>query len=169
MTNKTNPADSTAEENAMNIRPLAHALRAALVLAVMPALAQASQGNLMSITTTIKMNMIDADGHVSSAMPTQTRTVKECQAPHHMTDPNTWKDSPDCTVSDVHQSAGGMIAHMMCKDGMASDITVKLLPGGGAHATIHTHGATGAQTSVDGQIVTDAKRIGSCDYHGPSS
>lgn len=148
----------------MTSRKLVHAVRATLLIAVIPALAYAAQGNLMSITSTIKMNTIFADGK-SQAMPPQTRTVQECQAPGHMTDPNSWNDDKDCSVSNVHHSATGMTAHVMCKSGLASDITVSMLPGGGVHALIHTHGATGGGMSVDGTIVTDAKRVGSCDYH----
>lgn len=152
----------------MRFQPFFRAIRLAAVLATLPTFAYAAQGDLMSITSTMKMKMIDAAGQ-SHPMPVHTRTVKECQAPHHMTDPDSWKDDPDCTVSDVHRSATGMSAHMMCKSGMASDVKVTLLPGGAMHANIHIHGATGAQMSVDGETTVDAKRIGSCDYTPPAT
>ena len=148
----------------MRIQPFFRAIRLAAVLATLPTLAYAAQGDLMSITSTMKMKMVDAAGQ-SHPMPVHTRTVKECQAPHHMTDPDSWKDDPDCTVSDVHRSAPGMSAHMMCKSGMASAVKVTLLPGGAMHANIHIPGATGEPMSVDGETIVDAKRIGSCDYH----
>jgi hypothetical protein len=148
----------------MRFQLFLRAVRLTAVLATLPSLAYAAQGDLMSVTSTIKMKMIDAAGQ-AHPMPPQTRTIKECQAPHHMTDPDSWKDNDDCTLSDVHRSATGLTAHMMCKGGMASDIKVTFLPGGGSHADIHIHGATGAQMSVDGETTVDAKRLGSCDYH----
>lgn len=147
----------------MRIQPFIRAARLAALLATLPTLAHAAQGDLMSVTSTMKMKMIDAAGQ-SHPMPVHTRTVKECQAPHHMTDPDSWKDNEDCTFSDVHRSATGMTAHMTCKSGIASDIKVALLPDGDMHADIHLHGATGAQMSVEGVTTVDAKRIGSCDY-----
>lgn len=140
----------------MKTRSLAHTLRAALVLAVIPALAYASQGDLMSITT--HMTISGAPGMTPHAM-----TMQRCVAPGAMTQPQTYaRHQNNCTVSDVKRSANSVSAHLVCPQ-LTADIDMHM-SGSSTHGTMHmVTNAGGSPMTMDQTF--DAKRIGSCDYH----
>lgn len=141
----------------MNIRPLAHTLRAALVLAAIPALAQASQGDLMSITT--HMTMAGAPNMMPRAM-----TSQQCVAHGAMTQPQTYaRHQHNCTVSDLKRTANSVSAHLVCPQ-ITGDIDMHM-SGDTTHGTMHMVVTAGGSPMTMDQTF-DAKRIGSCDYHG---
>lgn len=140
----------------MNIRPAFNALRAAIVLAIIPALAYAAQGDLMSITSHMTMT------GVPNMMP-HAVTIQRCVAPGAMTQPQTYsRRNHDCTVSDLKRTASSVSAHLVCPNTTA-DIHMQIA-GSSTHGTMHmVTTAGGSPMTMDETF--DAKRIGSCDYH----
>lgn len=150
-------------ESLMNIR---HSVRTlGLVALVLPALAFAAKGDLMQITTTMNMKIPGAPAQMAS-MLNQTHTLKQCIARDRMTDPKTWSTKGDCTASNVHQSATGVSAHLVCR-GMVGDLQVRLLPGGAVHGTMRMSG-TDHGMQMTGEQTFDARRIGACDAPAPT-
>lgn len=140
----------------MNTRPAFHALRVAIVLAVIPALAYAAQGDLMSITT--HMTISGAPNMMPRAM-----TIQRCVAPGAMTQPQTYsRGQHDCKVSDLKRTANSVSAHMVCPN-ITADIDMHM-SGSSTHGTMHMVSHAGGSPMTMDQTF-DAKRIGSCDYH----
>ena len=140
----------------MHSRPILHALRAAIVLAAIPALAYAAQGDLMSITSHMKV------AGVPNMMP-RAVTIQRCVAPGAMTQPQTYtRGKHDCKVSDLKRTANSVSAHLVCPS-VTADISMQV-SGSSTHGTMHmVSNAGGSPMTMDQTF--DAKRIGSCDYH----
>lgn len=142
----------------MNVR---HSFRTlGLIALTLPVLAFAARGDLMQITSTTRMGG-------PMAMPPRTLTRQQCVAGREqLGDPATWDRRGECKATDVHRTATGATAHLVCRQGTA-DFKVRILPGGGAHGTMHMVGHSSAMNVVIDQTF-DAKRIGACDAAPPA-
>jgi Protein of unknown function (DUF3617) len=135
----------------------------AIVAGMLPLLARAATGDLMRVTSTFKMQMTGVPAQYANA-PARTLTRQECVAGNRqLRDPQRWVEDSDCTVSALHSSARVVSAHLVCKQTTA-DIRIDLLPGGGAHGTVHMSGSVGQGMHTVGDQTIDARRIGSCNY-----
>jgi Protein of unknown function (DUF3617) len=147
----------------MSFRTLFRTLCPLAVIAMLPLLTRAASGDLMSVTTTFKMQMTGVPSQYAN-MPARTMTRQECVAGNQqLHDPQRWVKDSDCTVSDVHRSATGMSAHLVCKQTIA-DIHIEFLPGVGTRGTVHMSGTVGQGMHMVGDQTFEAHRIGSCDY-----
>lgn len=134
-------------------------LVALALLALLPVLALAAQGDLMIVTTTTRIDMPGAPPQAAGMM-NRTTTRKLCLTLARRTDPTVWNDVSNCTPSDVHQSASAVSAHLTCKD-MTADVDMHFLPGGSVHGTVRMHGAVQGMRMAGEQTI-DGHRIGSC-------
>lgn len=144
----------------MNAR---HSLRAVCLIAAfaLPILVFAGSGNLMRITSTTRMS----GGPM--AMPPRTMTHQQCVADREqLSDPATWDRNSECKAEDVHRTATGLTAHLVCRKG-AADLKVEFRPGGGAHGTMHMVSNAGGMSMTMDQTF-DAERIGTCDAPLPT-
>lgn len=134
-----------------------HLLQALCLFAVVaaPALGWAAKGELMHITTTMKMS----GGPMT--MPPRTITRQQCVGQADaLADPKAWGNDSQCTVHDMQRTGNEVTAHLVCRHA-TSDVRIQMLPDG-AHGTVH------AISDVNGMHMTmdqtfDAKRVGECD------
>lgn len=145
----------------MELHAVIRAARLAAVIAMLPALTFAAQGDLMSITTTSHMDMPGAPPQVA-AMMNRTFTREQCMQLARRTDPTIWNENRHCTASNVHQSMTEVSAHLVCERGMVADIDVHFLPGGDVHGIVHLNGNVNGMR-MTGEETIDGKRIGSCN------
>lgn len=148
----------------MDRRSAIRVARLAGLLALLPLLAHAAQGDLLSVTTTTRMDMPGAPPQVAG-MLNRTSTRNLCVPLARRTDPTIWNETGNCTASNVHQSADALSAHLVCRD-MVADIEMRFLPGGVVHGAIHMNGSAHGMR-MTGEQTIDGKRIGSCDTDAP--
>lgn len=144
----------------MSLHALFRTVQVAALLALLPGLAQAAQGDLMRVTTTTRMEIPGAPAQAAGMM-NRTTTRELCLTLARRTDPTVWNDVSNCTPSNVHQSAAAVSAHLACKN-MTADVDMHFLPDGSVHGTVHMQGAIQGM-HMTGEQTIDGQRIGSCD------
>lgn len=131
----------------------------ASVLLAAPACAQSEPGNLMNVTSTVKMQM------TGMSVPPQTHTTQVCASAKKPDPREMLKQLKDCTISNFVQDGDSASYHMVCQGRMpmVGDARFAMHADGSTEGTVHsTSNAAGRAITMDMSI--HGERVGSCQY-----
>ncbi len=137
---------------------------AVLCLVCLPVVAT-EQGNLMKMTSTVRMQMAG----MPAGMGPMTHTVNVCTSASKPDLSRAMKNAKDCTISDYRQSGDTISYHLSCSGAvqLSGDGKFQRSDNGDIHGSMHMAGqSAGHAMTMDTRI--DGTRIGSCDYTPPS-
>lgn len=134
----------------------------AWTLATTPALAGGEAGNLMKVTSTMKMQM------TGMSMPARTQTSEVCVSASRPDPRQMLKQQKDCSISRLAQTADSLDYHMSCTGDTRMDADAHFQRHGGSmHGTIHSNSDDSGQ-AMTMDMTFDGVRVGSCEYASPA-
>lgn len=131
----------------------------ASALLVAPASAQSEPGNMMNVTSTVKMQMS------GMSVPPQTHTTEVCASAKKPDPREMLKQLKDCTISDFVQDGDSTSYHMVCQGRMpmVGDAHFAMHADGSTEGSVHTtSNAAGRSMVMD--MAIHGERVGSCQY-----
>lgn len=138
---------------------LAASCLCALALLVRPAAAQSEPGNMMKVTSTVKMQMS------GMSMPARTSTAEVCTSATKPDPRELVKQQKDCTISQFVQDGDSTSYHMVCQGRlpMVGDARFAMHADGSTEGSVHSISQAPGRTIVM-DLTIHGKRTGACQY-----